>query len=345
MNSTSTAIIDLGRLFPRHDGRSAPEDGPTGLRIEGHLPECPHRHRPAVGCDWCLSELSNAGVRRCADLARDARALIEDHDRRCGDVSVAWVVAAGGVLDSAAEGAEGTLVVGSVIELRERVHRMLLDEVAPLRRRIDLAVAPGGSVESRCVRSAALLTTSALQRPELSGELAALPSHVRAAIDATGHLLSANARTSGLLAVAESIHWDGLPLLRTQPDWRRTCRPEPTTTSVPSLEALVMEATTAEITERVTAIVSDLLAAADPVRHRLAHRVELSSPTRALTLRMGRIDWTRTFVDSGRSRCWLRDRCSILIPWVVAVALDEGDRMGLTSATHGDAPDVGRRRA
>lgn len=349
----STALVDLERLFPPRDGEAAVEGGPAGLRIEGHLPECPNPHHPEVGCDWCLSALSEAGVRRCADLARDARTLLADHERRGGDVSVAWVVAAGDVVDDVVDGADQTLVVPSVAELRDRVHRLVVAEILPLRRRIDVAVASGGPVESRCVRSAALLAGAALQRPEMADRLAALPSHLRETLSAASLVLPNESRASALLPVIESIHWDGLPTLRTQPEWRRRDRPTPSAPSgsfsdapsAGSFEALVMEATMAEVTEQLTAIAPELVDSGDPVLHRLGRRPGLSAPTRRLTLRMGRIDWTLTFADSGRCRCWPRQGEQILVPWTVAVALREGERLGLMSATHGDAPDGGGHRA
>ena len=84
---SAAVLLDLGALDP-------------ALRLDGHLPECPHRRRPPDGCDWCLWAVEGAGVRDALDVIRDADTLTRDHDRRGGDVSVAWVVATGDLLDA-----------------------------------------------------------------------------------------------------------------------------------------------------------------------------------------------------------------------------------------------------
>ncbi|MBS1839118.1 MAG: hypothetical protein JST64_15600, partial [Actinobacteria bacterium] len=244
----------------------------------------------------------------------------------------------------------------SVSELTERVHRLALDEVAPLRSRIDVAVGAGGPVEQRCLLSAGLLAAGALRRPEHLERCAAMSPAVRSTFEDVAALVSAEVQQAGVVPLLEQIHWDGLPTLRTQPAWRR--RPSRASAATVgsrqaagaglepgSLEALVMEATLDVVAERLTGILPALLASEAPVLRRSSGRIRRSASTRALTMRMGRIDWAATFADSGRSRCWHAVDGGVMLPWAVAVGIDEGERLGLLSATHSDPPDAGWRRA
>lgn len=178
-----------------------------------------------------------------------------------------------------------------------------------------------------------------------------LPPGIRSALDETTGLLSPEVCASGLLPVVERIHWDGLPTLRSQPHWRRRSRRDPAppvgsgtpagTGSTPgSLEALVIEAAVAEVTDRLSAISEELVAAAPAVSIDWGARFRRSDRTRALTMRMGRIDWPSTFIDSGVCSCWPILDGRIVVPWTVAVAVAEGDRLGLVSATHVDRAET-----
>lgn len=350
---STAAVLDLGRLFDDRADPDAERGGPSALRIEGHLPECRHRDRPAVGCDWCLSAVADAGIRRLCELVRDARALVEDHVRRGGDVSVAWLVAAGDVVDAVAGvGVRTRLVptVPSVAELRSQVRRRALVETAPLAELIDVASASGGPIERRCLLSSALLAAGALQRPEHAERLASMPPRVRTTLRESSRLLSVDVQLAGILAAVERIHWDGLPVLHSRSAWRRRTRPGSATTlsrqqvadagfEAGSLEALVVEAALDETTEHLTELADELTAAAPPVLYRDDRRAPWSTATRALTMRMGRIDWTVTFLDSQRCSCWEQRPEGTLVPWTVPIAVSEADRQGLVGATHGAAPD------
>lgn len=88
----------------------------------------------------------------------------------------------------------------------------------------------------------------------------------------------------------------------------------------------------------------ELATAAPPVvLPRAATGARLSERTRAMTWRIARIDWHLTFVHTGRAEAWPasigadRDGSRVsgdLVPWTVALAIAEGDRAGLVSATH-----------
>lgn len=371
---SATTIIDLGRIFEpgvrsradAHLGttgdRSADAEDRRNLRIEGHLPECRHHHRPPSGCDWCLEVLAASGIRRLTELVTDARSLVEDHDRRGGDVSVAWVVAAADLVASTTAsrdditgretaGEPVARSVPSIDGLSGRLRRLAIEELEPLRSRIDLAVAVAGPVERRCLAGSGLLAGAALHRPEHAARLHRLPTGIRTALSETAGLLSPDVCAGGLLPVIERIHWDGLPMLRTQPHWRRRTKRSPASPVDPgattdpgassgSLEALVIEAAIAEVVERLSGMSDELVATAPAVSVDRRDRVRRSDRTLSLTLRMGRIDWLSTFIDSDAGRCWGHLDGRIVVPWTVAVAITEGERLGLVSATHAERAET-----
>lgn len=354
--TTDAAVVDLRRLLgagaPTGTCGRGPAEDPAAWRMEGHLPECRHPGRPLSECDWCLGTVADSDLRRLTDLVSDARSLIEDHDRRKGDVSVPWVVAAGDLRSEVLDDTQVRLAVPSVAELQERVHRLAVRTVGHLGRRVEGAVVAGGPLERRCLLGAGLLAADALQRHDLRTARSRMPRPIRATLDDLSGLLSDEVRTAGLLPLVEQCHWDGLPTLRTQPVWRRRPAAPPASASRPdrpgaprpgSIEALVREAAVAEIEERITGILPALTAAAPPVHVERAHRIPRADRARALTLRMGRVDWTATFLDSGLSRCWPSEDGRVLVPWTVALALEESDRHGLMSVTHTDPAEPRRR--
>lgn len=352
-----TAVLDL-RAFD-----------PTLLR-EGHLPECDRPGAPVRGCDWCLAALADAEVGPTLDAVRDADALTADHDRRGGDVSVAWVVAAGDLVDTVASrraahpGTRGRPAragrpvpsatgVPSVAEVRRRLDGVLDERLEPLRSRLERSTSPGGPVERRCLDTAGRLAAAALQRPEHSDLRRRLPSAVRDELGVAARLLSADTQSVGLGDLVEQRHWNGLPVLRTQPEWsRRPSSPRPPTLdrsagadgderrSAPaagSLEALVVESVVGTVTDALDLVAPQLATLLPPVvvapssdSHRLSQR------TRSLTWRIARIDWHRTYLDTGRAAGWPQDPTGrgATVPWTVALAIAESERNGLVSATH-----------
>lgn len=102
----------------------------------------------------------------------------------------------------------------------------------------------------------------------------------------------------------------------------------------------MIEAAVAEVTDRLSAMSEELVAAAPAVSIDWGARFRRSDRTRALTMRMGRIDWPSTFIDSGVCSCWPIQDGRIVVPWTVAVAVAEGDHLGLVSATHVDRAET-----
>ena len=123
-----------------------------------------------------------------------------------------------------------------------------------------------------------------------------------------------------------------------------------------SFEALVVESVIDTVTDQIEQVAGELADALPRTTLQLPRdRRVLSERTRLLTWRIARIDWHLTFVDTGRADCWQanadsspsttpRDARShdgattagagILVPWTVALAIDECERAGLVSATH-----------
>lgn len=362
---SAAVLLDLGALDP-------------ALRLDGHLPECPHRRRPPDGCDWCLWAVEGAGVRDALDVIRDADTLTRDHDRRGGDVSVAWVVATGDLLDACSgEQLGASSPVPSVRDLADRLGRLRDDRCRPLRHRLDSATAADGPVERRCLSTAGPLAAAALQRPEHTEMRDRLPAPVRDRLDHATSLLSADTQTAGLLPSVEARHWDGLPALRTQTAWARRRRPDPDRSGAPrsgsqrsgskrwetdrqepdrtgpceparpapgSLEALVVESVIDGVVDELAELGVDLAAASDPVAvPRPPSRTRMSERTRAMSWRIARIDWHLTYLDTGRAGGWPATTSvtpdgtgstADLVPWTVALAIAEGERAGLVSATH-----------
>jgi len=340
------ALIDLDSFVP-------------GLRVEGHLPECQHPERQVPDCDWCLWAIGHSGVREACDRLADVRTLITDHDRRNGDVSVAWVVAAGDLLDpiDVAAGTDGVppdVVVASVRALLARLHYGAAGEAERLRQRLDIAVAAGGPVERRCLAGAATLVSAALQRSEERHRWDTLSTGTQRILERASRLVSVENQADHLSSEVDRLHWDGVPDLRTQPEWKRRPPPDhpspsqegrprdrPPSESRPasgSLESFVVEAVMDELSDDLGDAALELADVAEPVEWtRDLGRRRLSSSTRRLIWRRARIDWHLTFLDSGRAACWQGGSDdTTTVPWTIALAVDEGGRLGLVSATHVD---------
>jgi len=358
-----TVLLDLDRYV-------------KGLTVDGHLPECPNPQRPVTDCDWCLWAVGHSGVRETCDRMTDVRTLVAEHRRRRGDVSVAWVVAAGDLLEhfehaAGTDGVPPDVVVASVRELLARLHRSAADDADEMRKHLDAAVSSGGPVERRCLAGAATVVSAALQRPEARHHRESLSLHTRRILERASLLVSVENQAEHLSVDVERLHWDGVPELRTQPEWRRLPPPHrsnpddppaaPPSETLPSetlpswrtwappesdrrcprppargsLESFVVEAVVVELADDLDSVAAELASAVEPMswtQHQ--DRRRLSSKTRHMIWKRARIDWNLTFLDTGRAACWSDERGTTMVPWTVALALDEGARLGLVSATH-----------
>jgi len=362
------ALVDLTAIDP-------------SLRIDGHLPECRSQHRRGSNrvpdCDWCLWAIDGAGIRPVIDAIGDATALSTDHDRRRGEVSVPWVVATTDLLAAELPRPDDALLT-STGELLDRLHRVLAERTKALGPRVDAAVASGGPLERRCLATAGPLAAAALQRPEHHRLVEQVPDSVRRGLRHAGELLSSDHQTAGLLPLVELRHWDGLPTLRTQPAWAKRAEPPSDGSGAAwnlsraladaagpapgSLEALVVESAVGIVTDLLDEVALELAGDLSDVLPRTSlpdrrNRTRLSDRTRLLTWRIARIDWHLTFVDTGRADCWTHREGEtgrhggtgsdddadgkLIVPWTVALAIDECERAGLVSATHqaGDPVD------
>lgn len=323
----------------------------SDLRLEGHLQECAQPHTDWRDCRWCHWAVSTPQIRLLLDARHDARRLLQSDAG-----SVPWVTATVDLLRLADDVDVHEILVPSVRRIAHQLGRAVETDLDRLRARLGHAVAPGGPVERRCVQTAGPLAAVALQQPGHAHVLDRLPSNIGARVTHAAASLSTTSQVAGLLPGIEQVHGQDLPVLRTQPEWRR--RSGPRTTAGPSsssarspqpaagsLEALVVESVVDRISTELAQIGADLDGMAPPVTvSRPMHSGRYSARTRARLWRIARIDWHLTFVDTGRADCWnAREEggCATTdLPWQVALAIDVADDHGLVSATHQDRPTV-----
>ena len=324
----------------------------TDLALEGHLVECDKAGQDWRDCSWCLWAVSVPEIDLLLGASNDARAL----DRSPAADTVPWVVATSELLRQVGVVNPAEVLVPSVRGLAQRLLRIVSTDLEPIRRRLRSAVASDGPIERRCLNTAATIAAAAIQRPEHAQVLERLPAGVRSRLLALSDTLSPEAQIAGLLPAVEHLHWKGLPVLRTQPEWRRRLAPDDPagarshqTTGAGlapgSLEALVMESVIDRVTAEVGDVSDDLAHLAPPVTHtRAVCDQPHSEATRSLLWRIARIDWHLTFVDSGQADCWNarveNDRVTTDVPWPVAVAIAASETHGLVSATHQNRPTV-----
>ena len=310
------------------------------LGLDAHLPECPDGAGPDWrGCRWCTATLHSPSLAALLDIRHDARQLLAHVE----DGSVPWVVAAVRLLELSEQPPDDA-TIPSVREITCRLRRLLDDDIDRLRGTLRAQVAPNGPVERRCLRSARLLTTAAIQRPEHADVVGALSAPVRAELERVAALLSSDVQLGALLPRVEADHLVRVPNLRTQPEWGRFRRPRPSAPIGPnvepgSLEALVIESLIDRVTESLEAIGEDLTEALPPVAvHRPDRHQPFSSRTRSTLWRIAHIDWHLTFVDTGHARCWNvrhHDGATVTdVPWQVAIAVRVATAHGFVSATH-----------
>lgn len=328
----------------------------TDLALEGHLVECAKARTDWPDCPWCLWAVSIPEVELLLAARNDARAL----GRSPASDTVPWVVATTELLRAVGAIDLGGVLVPSVRSLAHRLLQMVSTDLEALGRQLRGTVASNGPVEQRCLQTADVITAAAIGRPEHAPILRRLPAPVRARLLALSGSLSSESQVAGLLPAVEHLHWRGLPVLRTQPEWGHRPRPDDPTgirsrhvagpgPAPGSLEALVLESVIDRVTTEAIAMGADLADAAPPVAFtRPVQDTALSSRTRSLLWRTARIDWHLTFVDSGRAACWdtrVEDDLAVTdVPWQVAVAIDAAEAHGLVSATHHNRPAVPSRR-
>ncbi len=324
-----TAVLDLGAAV-------------RGLRLDAHLPECRHASRTVVDCDWCLWALDVPQVRSLLDVAADVRALTEvGAGAGTGPAgardTVPWVLAAAQVAAHRTQVVVDEVVVPSVRSAVARLADAVDAELAGLDRLVDVAVAPGGPVEQRCLRTAGALAATRLGRPEYAGLLAAAPPGVRRSVTEVAGLLSGESQAESVVPVVDATHWRGLPPLRTQPEWalrppagHGMRHPGPQRQVAPSrgsLEALVVESLADRVSDQLLAVSGDLARIGPPVDLvRSDAEPRRTARGRNSLFRMALIDWHLSLVDSGRASCWpgraVDGGTAVTVPWVVAAAVD-----------------------
>ncbi len=322
------------------------------LRLEGHLDECGRTGADWRACSWCLWAVSIPEIDLVLGLGQDARALVSDP----AEPTVPWVVAADELLRQVDHLDLSGVLVPSV---RQVAHRLLLlasADLEALEQRLRAAVTAGGPVERRCLHSAAAIMATAIQAPEHAAVLGRLPARLLSDLLDLSGSLSARVQVGGVLPAIEDLHWQGLPNLRTQPEWerrpgtgpsggRRSRQATAAGLAPGSLEALVMESVIDRVIAEVAEIEDDLVGAAPTVPcARPVGDPSHTARTRSLLWRVARIDWHLTFLDSRRADCWGTrvegDLVVTDVPWSVAVAIDAADAHGFVSATHQGRPTV-----
>ncbi len=320
----------------------------TDLRIDGHLPECSHPGRPIRDCDWCLWAVDVPQVRTLLDVLADVRTLRAVATAPTGSVeaaardSVPWVLAAAELAEHRTRVRVEEVVVASVRGVVGRLASVVDDELADLDRAVGVAVAPGGPVERRCLRTAGALAATRLGQPGFAPLLARTTPAVRSAIGEVTAMLSADSQVEELAPIVDATHWRGLPGLMTQPEWRH--RPPPgcgmrrhgpgrhVAAARGSLEALVVESLADRVTDLLLSVADDLSRIGGTVD--LVRRVDepqRSARSRRTLYRLAVIDWHLSLVDSGRADCWpTRDvpgQQITCVPWIISAAIDSlGDR-------------------
>lgn len=344
-----SALLDLSRAS-------------TDLRIDGHLPECTHPGRPIHDCDWCLWAVDVPQVRTLLDVLADVRTLRAVATAPTGSVaaaardSVPWVLAATGLAEPRATVRVEEVVVASVRGVVGRLASVVDDEIAELERAVSVAVAPGGPVERRCLRTAGALAATRLGQPEFAPLLARTTPAVRSAIGEVTALLSADSQVEELIPIVDATHWRGLPGLITQTEWRH--RPPPgcgmrqhgpgrhVAAARGSLEALVVESLADRVTDLLLSVADDLAhvgEALDVVRRHDEPR--RSARSRQTLYRMAVIDWHLSLIDSGRADCWPTrseaGRRVTCVPWIIGAAIDVLRGQAISATCVHDAPTIG----
>ena len=322
------------------------------LRLEGHLDECGRTGTDWRACSWCLWAVSIPEIDLLLGLGQDARALVADP----AEPTVPWVVAAEGLLARVDHLDLSGVLVPSVRRLAHRLLLLASADREALERRLRAAVTAGGPVERRCLHSAAAVMATAIRGPEHAEVLARLPAPLQSDLLDLSGALSARVQVGGVLPAIEDLHWQGLPNLRTQPEWERRPGTGPSVgrrsrqavaagLAPGSLEALVMESVIDRVIAEVAEIEDDLVGAGPTVACvRPVSDPSHTATTRSLLWRVARIDWHLTFLDSGRADCWGTrvegDLVVTDVPWSVAVAIDAAAAHGFVSATHQERPTV-----
>jgi hypothetical protein len=320
------------------------------LGMHGHLDECDRTEPDWRSCTWCIWALEIPEITTLLDATADATVL---RDQTTTD-TISWVVAVDQLLRILDQHDLEGILVPSVHRVARGLEQQLTHELQPLRGLLASATSSGGPVEQACLRSAGAIAAAAVQRPDNTAMLHALPDQIRTRLASVSSTLSPDTQITNLIPAIEAHHWRGMPRLRTQPEWSRRAAPDiqsPLRTrqviqkelATGSLEALVVESVIDQIGAELAEIGNDLNVVTAPVTlRRTATEPLLTSRARSLMWRTARIDWILTFIDTGRASCW-NTRCSngetrIDVPWTVALTIDTTEPLGLHSAIRQGRP-------
>lgn len=320
------------------------------LGMDGHLDECASTGSDWRSCTWCLWALEIPEIATLLDATADTTVLRE----QATTDTISWVVAVDQLLRIVDQHDTQGILVPSVRRVARRLEQQLTDKLQPLRRLLDSATSAGGPVEQACLRSAGAIAAAAVQRPDNTAMLHALPDQIRTRLESVSSTLSPDSQITNLIPAIEQHHWQGMPRLRTQPEWSKRAAPGnqsplrtrqiiQTELATGSLESLVIESVIDQISGELADIGSDLNMVKAPVTlRRGATEPLLTSRARSLMWRTARIDWILTYIDTGRADCWNTRCCNgetrTDVPWTVALTIDTTETLGLHSAIRQGRP-------
>ena len=320
------------------------------LRATDHLPECCTPERSFEHCEWCQWALCTPEITQLIQIRDDLGELTHSGHGH----TVAWVVASTQLLESHQALELSAIRVPSARVLAAQLLEEITDSLTPLRRQLSSAVAPDGEIAERCLHTAGVIASAAIQQPQYAELLEQLPIPTQQQLRRLAASLSSELQIAAMLPMVDHLHWQGLPALCSQPEWDR--RPQPggaaslqtrqlsgTNLNPGSLESLVVESMFNSVTEQLNEMSEQL--------HHAAPAVTVSRPlgsgrhsqrTRMMIYRIAKIDWHLSFVDTGLATCWNAriegDHMVTDLPWQVALAIEACEPHGLVSACYQDAP-------
>ena len=306
-----------------------------------HLLDCPHQHDARNdSCRWCDLAVVTPHVERLVDSHHDIRALSTvEHP------TVAWLAA----IDTLADLARGLTIDDlrrpSAVLIAGEIRRAVSKELVTLTARAAHAGRPGGPIEQACIAAGGHLAIAEVATNPATWH-GIVPERISDDISRVCVSLSPQRLHTILRPITDRMMWEGLPRLRTQPEWERLPGPPHADqltaaqlegTNAGSLEALVLEAIIADDSEELIDIGHELAGINTPLvpicRHPRTH--PSWGATRAMTWRRARIDWIITFLDSTNAHCWPRTADdTIEVPWCVAASIAFSESQGYESATH-----------
>ena len=307
----------------------------------GHLLDCPHQHDARNdSCGWCDLAVVTPHVEQLVDLCHDIRAL-----SAVAHPTVAWLAAIDTLDDLASGLTIDDLRRPSAVVVASEIQETVSQELEALTARAAHAGRLGGPIEQACIAAGGHLAIAEFATNPATWH-GVVPDRISDDIAKVCMSLSPQRLHTVLRPVTERLLWEGLPRLRTQPEWQRLPDPPPAHrltaaqlegTDAGSLEALVLEAIIADDSEGLSDIGYEIARIDTPpvrIRRRPATRPS-SSASRAMTWRRARIDWIITFLDSTHAHCWPRTADdAIELPRCVAASIAFSESQGYESATH-----------